>query len=196
MTTTARTAAAAATTETRTSCKRKFSLFGARLNARDLVLIGVFAAAAKLSAIAIALAGGGLNPFALILKNLVVAVLLVVLLVKVSKPGALMIYTTVTVLVGSLLSGSAMMLAPGAVIGACIGEIFWRRPWLAVCVSELIAKGVALAVGFVFLRESPALMNVVAPVVLLGATGTLFGLWLARSTVKELRHAGFLPRVC
>ena len=158
------------------------------------MLIGVFAAAAKLSAIVIALAGGGLNPLALILKNTVVATLLVVLLVKVAKPGTIMIYTAVTVMVGSLLSGSAMMLAPGAVIGAFLGEMFWRRPWLAVGVSELIAKFVALAVGWVFLRESPQLMKVVVPVVLLGATGTLFGLWLARSTVKELRHAGFLKR--
>lgn len=174
--------------------RRVPALFGGELNARDLVLIGVFAAAAKLSAIVIALAGGGLNPLALILKNTVVATLLVVLLVKVAKPGTIMIYTAVTVMVGSLLSGSAMMLAPGAVIGAFLGEMFWRRPWLAVGVSELIAKFVALAVGWVLLRESPQLMKVVVPVVLLGATGTLFGLWLARSTVKELRHAGFLKR--
>ena len=161
--------------------RRVPALFGGELNARDLVIV-------------IALAGGGLNPLALILKNTVVATLLVVLLVKVAKPGTIMIYTAVTVMVGSLLSGSAMMLAPGAVIGAFFGEMFWRRPWLAVGVSELIAKFVALAVGWVFLRESPQLMKVVVPVVLLGATGTLFGLWLARSTVKELRHAGFLKR--
>ena len=139
--------------------RRVPALFGGELNARDLVLIGVFAAAAKLSAIVIALAGGGLNPLALILKNTVVATLLVVLLVKVAKPGTIMIYTAVTVMVGSLLSGSAMMLAPGAVIGAFFGEMFWRRPWLAVGVSELIAKFVALAVGWVFLRESPQLMR-------------------------------------
>lgn len=194
LTSTTTTGAGAVPDKSPTSPKRAPALFGSRLNARDLVFIGVFAAAAKLSAIVIALAGGGLNPLALILKNLIVATLLVVLLVKVAKPGTLMIYTAVTVMVGSLLSGSAMMLAPGAVIGAFFGEIFWRRPWIAAAVSELIAKGVALAVGWIFLRESPALMNVVAPVVLLGATGTLFGLWLARSTVKELRHAGFLQR--
>ena len=64
------------------------ALLGGNLNASDLVFIGVFAAAAKLSAIVIALAGGGINPLALVAKNLIVAVLLVVLLTKVNKPNA------------------------------------------------------------------------------------------------------------
>ena len=36
---------------------------------RELVLIGVFAAAAKLSSLLIALAGGGMNPVSLIAKT-------------------------------------------------------------------------------------------------------------------------------
>mgnify|MGYP007091287558 CR=1 FL=1 len=39
--------------------------------ARELVLVGVFAAAAKLSSLLIALAGGGMNPVSLVAKNLV-----------------------------------------------------------------------------------------------------------------------------
>lgn len=172
------------------------ALLGGNLNASDLVFIGVFAAAAKLSAIVIALAGGGINPLALVAKNLIVAVLLVVLLTKVNKRGTLFICMVVSSIVGSLLSGSAVMLAPGAIVGAFVGEFFWQRPWIAVCMSELTAKASSLAAAWVVLRESPALFNVVLPVVLIGAAGTFLGLWLSRSTVRELRHAGFLARVC
>ena len=172
------------------------ALLGGNLNASDLVFIGVFAAAAKLSAIVIALAGGGINPLALVAKNLIVAVLLVVLLTKVNKRGTLFICMVVSSILGSLLSGSAVMLAPGAIVGAFVGEFFWQRPWIAVCMSELTAKASALAAAWVVLRESPALFNVVLPVVLIGAAGTFLGLWLSRSTVRELRHAGFLARVC
>ncbi len=172
------------------------ALLGGNLNASDLVFIGVFAAAAKLSAIVIALAGGGINPLALVAKNLIVAVLLVVLLTKVNKRGTLFICMVVSSIVGSLLSGTAVMLAPGAIVGAFVGEFFWQRPWIAVCMSELTAKASALAAAWVVLRESPALFNVVLPVVLIGAAGTFLGLWLSRSTVRELRHAGFLARVC
>ena len=172
------------------------ALLGGNLNASDLVFIGVFAAAAKLSAIVIALAGGGINPLALVAKNLIVAVLLVVLLTKVNKRGTLFICMVVSSIVGSLLSGSAVMLAPGAIVGAFVGEFFWQRPWIAVCMSELTAKASALAAAWVVLRESPALFNVVLPVVLIGAAGTFLGLWLSRSTVRELRHAGFLARAC
>ena len=84
------------------------ALLGGNLNASDLVFIGVFAAAAKLSAIVIALAGGGINPLALVAKNLIVAVLLVVLLTKVNKRGTLFICMVVSSIVGSLLSGTAV----------------------------------------------------------------------------------------
>lgn len=169
-------------------------MLGGNLNASDLVFIGVFAAAAKISSVVIALAGGGIDLLALIAKNIIVAVLLVVLMTKVNKRGALFVCMLVSSIVGSLLSGSAMMLAPSAIVGALVGEMFFRRPWIAVCVSELTAKTSALAAAWVVLRESPALFNVVLPVVLIGALGTFLGLWLSRSTVRELRHAGFLPR--
>ena len=56
---------------------------------QDLVMIGVFAAAIKLTSLLIALAGGGMNPISLILKNLVFTSLLIVLLLKVRKLGTL-----------------------------------------------------------------------------------------------------------
>lgn len=42
-----------------------------RWTVRELVLIGVFAAAAKLGSMLIAMAGGGLNPVSLVAKNVI-----------------------------------------------------------------------------------------------------------------------------
>ena len=65
-----------------------------RWTAQELVVLGVFAAAAKISSLLIALAGGGMNPVMLILKNLVFTTLLVVLLTKVPKSGTLLLLGT------------------------------------------------------------------------------------------------------
>ena len=54
--------------------------FGDRWGARDLVVIGVFAATAKLSTVLIAMVGGGMNPVSLLLKNVVFTTLLVIML--------------------------------------------------------------------------------------------------------------------
>ncbi|MDY5993637.1 MAG: hypothetical protein SPJ14_00165, partial [Succinivibrio sp.] len=62
-------------------------------NCRELVVIGVFAASVKVVTMLIALAGGGLNPVSLILKNLVFTTLMVVLLYKVRKTGALTLFS-------------------------------------------------------------------------------------------------------
>ena len=61
--------------------------FGDRWGARDLVVIGVFAATAKLSTVLIAMVGGGMNPVSLLLKNVVFTTLLVIMLYKVRQPG-------------------------------------------------------------------------------------------------------------
>lgn len=67
--------------------------------ARELVLIGVFAAAAKLSSLLIALAGGGMNPIGLVAKNLVYTTLMIVLLTKVPKWGTLLLFTVISMIV-------------------------------------------------------------------------------------------------
>ena len=58
---------------------------GNHWQARELVLVGVFATTSKLTAILIALASGGMNPLGLIAKNLVFTLLLVILLMTVLK---------------------------------------------------------------------------------------------------------------
>lgn len=169
--------------------------------ARELVLIGVFAAAAKLSSLLIALAGGGMNPVSLIAKNLVYTTLMIVLLTKVPKSGTLVLFTLVGMLVSVCLLGGSLTLFPAALVGALMGEMaifltsgaskLWA-PWVGVAVCDIAGKGLSLGVSFLFMRESPALMTMVVPVVALGYLGSLAGLWFAVRTVGELKHAGFV----
>ena len=110
-----------------------------RWEPRELVLIGVFAAAAKLSSLLIALAGGGMNPISLLGKNLVYTTLMIVLLTKVPKLWTLTLFTVVSMLVSVLLLGGSLTLLPAALTGALLGELFvvlsggvhkpWRLGW-------------------------------------------------------------------
>ena len=84
---------------------------------QELVTIGIFAAAIKLSALLIALAGGGMNPVTLLLKNLVFTTLLIVLVSKVRKFGTLTLFTAVSMVVSVLLMGGSVALLPAAIVG-------------------------------------------------------------------------------
>lgn len=168
---------------------------------RELVLVGVFAAAAKLSSLLIALAGGGMNPVSLVVKNLVFTTLLIVLLTKVSKPWTITLFTIVSMIVSVCLMGGSLTLLPAALSGALFGELFvWMTggakkpwaPWIAVAVYDFVSKGMSLGVSYLFMRESPSLMTMVVPIVLLGYMGSLIGLWFGWKTVGELKHAGFV----
>ena len=90
--------------------------------ARELVLVGVFAAAAKLSSLLIALAGGGMNPVSLVAKNLVFTTLLIVLLTKIPKRWTLLLFTAVSMMISVLLLGGSLTLLPAALVGALAGE--------------------------------------------------------------------------
>lgn len=169
--------------------------------ARELVLVGVFAAAAKLSSLLIALAGGGMNPVSLVAKNLVYTTLIIVLLTKVPKPGTLLLFTVISMIVSVCLMGGSLTLLPAALAGALLGELCilltggafkpWS-PWVGAGVYDLVSKGLSLGVSFLFMRESPSLMTMVVPIVFIGYLGSLGGLWFGCKTVKELRHAGFV----
>ena len=159
-----------------------------RWEPRELVLIGVFAAAAKLSSLLIALAGGGMNPISLLGKNLVYTTLMIVLLTKVPKLWTLTLFTVVSMLVSVLLLGGSLTLLPAALAGALLGELFV----VAVGVYDFVSKMLSLGVSYLFLRETPALMTIIIPIVLLGYAGSVIGLWFGWKTVGELRHAGFV----
>ena len=79
-------------------------------SARELVVLGVFSAAAKLSLL-VALVGGGMNPVSLLAKNLIFTTLLVVMLYKVRKPGTLALFVLVNMLISMLLLGGSVTLA-------------------------------------------------------------------------------------
>ena len=175
--------------------------FGDRWGARDLVVIGVFAATAKLSTVLIAMVGGGMNPVSLLLKNVVFTTLLVIMLYKVRQPGTLSLFVIVSALVNFLLLGGNVTLIPPMLAAALVSEavmkfvksLGWEGAvfWGVGC-FDFLSKGLSLAVSYLMMRESPALMAVVLPIVLIGYAGSLIGLYTGYRSMKELRHAGIV----
>lgn len=175
--------------------------FGDRWGARDLVVIGVFAATAKLSTVLIAMVGGGMNPVSLLLKNVVFTTLLVIMLYKVRQPGTLSLFVIVSALVNFLLLGGNVTLIPPMLVAALVSEavmkfvksLGWKGAvfWGVGC-FDFLSKGLSLAVSYLMMRESPALMAVVLPIVLIGYAGSLIGLYTGYRSMKEFRHAGIV----
>ena len=175
--------------------------FGDRWGARDLVVIGVFAATAKLSTVLIAMVGGGMNPVSLLLKNVVFTTLLVIMLYKVRQPGTLSLFVIVSALVNFLLLGGNVTLIPPMLVAALVSEavmkfvksLGWEGAvfWGVGC-FDFLSKGLSLAVSYLMMRESPALMAVVLPIVLIGYAGSLIGLYTGYRSMKELRHEGIV----
>lgn len=175
--------------------------FGDRWGARDLVVIGVFAATAKLSTVLIAMVGGGMSPVSLLLKNVVFTTLLVIMLYKVRQPGTLSLFVIVSALVNFLLLGGNVTLIPPMLVAALVSEavmkfvksLGWKGAvfWGVGC-FDFLSKGLSLAVSYLMMRESPALMAVVLPIVLIGYAGSLIGLYTGYRSMKELRHAGIV----
>lgn len=174
---------------------------GDRWGARDLVVIGVFAATAKLSTVLIAMVGGGMNPVSLLLKNVVFTTLLVIMLYKVRQPGTLTLFVIVSALVNFLLLGGNVTLILPMLAAALVSEVVmkfvksfgWKGAvfWGVGC-FDFLSKGLSLAVSYLMMRESPALMAVVLPIVLIGYAGSLLGLYTGCRSMKELRYAGIV----
>lgn len=175
--------------------------FGDRWGARDLVVIGVFAATAKLSTVLIAMVGGGMNPVSLLLKNVVFTTLLVIMLYKVRQPGTLSLFVIVSALVNFLLLGGNVTLIPPMLVAALVSEavmkfvksLGWKGAvfWGVGC-FDFLSKGLSLAVSYLMMRESSALMAVVLSIVLIAYAGSLIGLYTGYRSMKELRHAGIV----
>lgn len=167
----------------------------------ELILMGIFAAVVKISSLFIAFAGGGMNPLTLMLKNAVYTILLVVLLHKVRKFGALTLFTAVSALVSLLLMGSGIALLP-AMLAACLlaegvimltggyGNLFSLL--LGVGMYDLLSKAMALGMSWVMMREQPQLIITAAVMIAIGWIGSLLGLGGGVMFVKELRHAGII----
>ena len=137
--------------------------FGDRWGARDLVVIGVFAATAKLSTVLIAMVGGGMNPVSLLLKNVVFTTLLVIMLYKVRQPGTLSLFVIVSALVNFLLLGGNVTLIPPMLAAALVSEavmkfvksLGWKGAvfWGVGC-FDFLSKGLSLAVSYLMMRDS------------------------------------------
>ncbi len=175
--------------------------FLSRWSAQELVVIGVFAAASKVSTLLIALAGGGMNPVSLMGKNLVFTTLLVVMLCKVRRPGTIVLFTVINILVSMLLLGASVTLLPPMLVGALAAEAA-MRPWrdregvaapvLGAAVFDVVSKVLSLGVSWLFMRENPAMMVMVVPFVAVGYLGSVGGLFSGVKAVRELRHAGII----
>lgn len=179
----------------------KFSQSGRYWNAHELVVLGVFSAAAKVSTLLVALAGGGMNPATLLAKNLIFTTLLVVMLYKVRKPGTLTLFVLVNMLISLLLLGSSVTLLPamlGAALlaeGATLAAGGTHRSWgplLAVAVYDVFFRIFSLGMSWLVMRENPTMVLMALPVVALGYLGALAGLFTGLRAVRELRHAGIV----
>ncbi|MFH1060095.1 MAG: MptD family putative ECF transporter S component [Pseudomonadota bacterium] len=168
---------------------------------RELILVGAFAALTKLAGVVIALAGGGMNPLSLALKNTVATVLLVVLLLKAPKFGVLTLYVVSQSVFSLLLMGGSLMLLPGLLPAGILGDLLiralggYRRTWavlVGVGVFDLLSKAIALGFSFLAFREDPRLFIMPAIFIGLGYLGSLLGLVGGLKFVKELRHAGLI----
>jgi energy-coupling factor transport system substrate-specific component len=168
----------------------------------DLVTIGLFAAGAKASSLFLALIGGGMNPLTMVLKSAVYAALLVVMLTKVPKTGALTLANLVGALLGFFLMGQGMLSVPALVAGTLLVELglkvaggLEKRPGLAILavgLSELLIRFINIGLSYLQVREQPQLLAMVIIVVCFSYAGILLGLVGGHFMTKELRHAGLL----
>ncbi|AMD92136.1 MptD family putative ECF transporter S component [Desulfomicrobium orale] len=168
---------------------------------RELVTIGVFAALVKVSSLLVALIGGGMNPLTLILKNLLFTSLLLVLLFKIRKPGTLLLFNAVSIMVSMLLMGGGFFLLPSVILAGFVAEGLilvlggYGRAWavmLGVACFDLVSKGLSLGISWFFVREQPQLLWMTGLFVVIGYAGALLGLPVGSRFVRELRHAGII----
>lgn len=172
-----------------------------RFSAQDLVVIGVFAAASKVTTLLVALAGGGMNPISLMGKNLIFTMLLVVMLCRVNKIGTLFLFTIINIIVSMLLLGASVTLLPPLLVAALVAELamypkresesVWNKV-LGAAVFDFVSKALSLGLSWIFMRENPAMVLMIIPIVVIGYIGSVCGLFTGVKAVKELRHAGII----
>ena len=168
---------------------------------RDLIVIGTFAALIKVSTLFIALAGGGMNPVTMVIKNIVATSLLIVLLYKVRKFGVLTMFVLVSSVVSLLLMGGNMITVPGMIIAGLICDCLivaaggYSKAWsliLGVGLFDFLSRAISLGYSYLAFREEPKLFFMGMAVVIIGYFGCLLGLGSGVFFLKELRHAGII----
>ncbi len=168
---------------------------------KDLVVIGSFAAMIKIISFLIALAGGGMNPLTLVIKNVVATALLIVLVCHIRKFGIVMLYVAISVAFSMITMGRGMMIAPGMIIAALLTDMLiyilggYSSTFaivIGIAIFDLLSRTVSLAIGFLFMREAPQMIFVAAIFVAVGYIGCLIGLPAGIRLVKERQHAGVI----
>lgn len=169
--------------------------------ARELVVIGVFAALTRVVTLLVALVGGGMNPLTLVLKSLLFTTLLVVLLFKVRKPGTLLLFILISTLVSMLLMGGGLFLLPVMLAAGLLAEGLvlllggygrGLNILVGVALYDLSFKIGSLGLSWLFVREQPEMLYFTMVMVGVGYIGALLGLATGPLFVKELRHAGIV----
>ena len=168
---------------------------------QELVTIGVFAAAAKVITMVVALAGGGMNPVTLLIKNLIFTTFFIVMLYKVRKSGTIMLFTFVSLLVSLLLMGAEASTSLGMFMASFIGEFFILlfggmknkyAPIIGVAAFDLSYRVLSMFIAYMVMRETPEIVYAVIPIIAIGYLGAVIGLYTGIKAVKELRYAGIV----
>lgn len=163
--------------------------------------LGVFAAAAKVSTLLVALAGGGMNPVSLLLKNLIYTTLLVVMLYRVRKAGTLLLFSLVSMLGERPAAGGQHHPAARHLAGRSDGRSTCR-PW------RRLQSGMGPGAGRGRIRHCQQgqfagdflVVHARKPFPAhgggsgghIGVPGGGGGLFTGYNAVKELRHAGIV----
>ncbi|MFK5952751.1 MAG: MptD family putative ECF transporter S component [Desulfobacterium sp.] len=170
-------------------------------SSEELIVIGTFAGLIKVSTMLIALAGGGMNPISLVLKNIVATTLLIVLVYKVRKFGVLSLYSVIISLVSLMLMGSNAMTFAGSLVAGviCDGLIFLtgghQRTFslvFGVAFFDFFSRFLSLGYSYFLYQEEFKLFVMGAVFVTLGYVGCLIGLGTGVLFAKELKHAGII----
>ncbi len=166
----------------------------------ELILIGTFTGLIKSSTLLIALAGGGMNPVTLVLKNTVATSLLIILVYKIKKFGVLTLFSIISSLLSLMLMGNPMDIA-GMIISGFVCDLF-IAPWqgfhkplrliLGIALFDFLSRTVSLGYAYFLYQEQMGMFVMGAVVVGLGYLGCLMGLGTGIIFVKELRHAGII----
>lgn len=168
---------------------------------QELVTIGVFAAAAKVITMVVALAGGGMNPVTLLIKNLIFTTFFIVMLYKVRKSGTIMLFTFVSLIVSLLLMGAEASTSLGMFMASFIGEFFILlfggmknkyAPIIGVAAFDLSYRVLSMFIAYMVMRETPEIVYAVIPIIAIGYLGAVIGLYTGVKAVKELRYAGIV----
>lgn len=168
---------------------------------QELVTIGVFAAAAKVITMVVALAGGGMNPITLLIKNLIFTTFFIVMLYKVRKSGTIILFTFVSLIVSLLLMGAEASTSLGMFMASFIGEFFILlfggmknkyAPIIGVAAFDLSYRVLSMFLAYMVMRETPEIVYAVIPIIAIGYLGAVIGLYTGIKAVKELRYAGIV----